>query len=80
VSGLKQGWAFAWRSLLAGELLVIIAHRPAIGVRLQGARDLSDASGVLGTMIVIFILGVLIDTAFSSADKRLRNAWGLTQR
>ena len=31
VAGLKQGWAFAWRSLMAGELLVIIADQPSIG-------------------------------------------------
>ncbi len=80
VSGLKQGWAFAWRSLLAGELLVIIAQRPALGVRLQGARELADASGVIGNMIVIFVIGVLADTAFSTLDRRLRRAWGLTQR
>jgi len=80
VSGLKQGWAFAWRSLLAGELLVIIASRPAIGVRLQGARELSDAAGVISNMIVIFVIGVLIDAAFSTADRRLRDAWGLTQQ
>jgi NitT/TauT family transport system permease protein len=79
VAGLKQGWAFAWRSLLAGELLVIIAHRPALGVRLQGMRELSDSSGVIGTMIVIFVLGVLADYVFSSADRRLRRAWGLDQ-
>ena len=31
VAGLKQGWAFAWRSLMAGELLVIIANHPSLG-------------------------------------------------
>ena len=35
VAGLKQGWAFAWRSLMAGELLVIVASQPSIGVRLS---------------------------------------------
>ncbi|MGH2583465.1 MAG: ABC transporter permease, partial [Dehalococcoidia bacterium] len=39
VAGLKQGWAFAWRSLMAGELLVIVANRPSLGVRLQFARE-----------------------------------------
>ena len=34
VAGLKQGWAFAWRSLMAGELLVIILGQPSIGVLL----------------------------------------------
>ncbi|MGC9669846.1 ABC transporter permease [Planosporangium sp. 12N6] len=79
VSGLKQGWAFAWRSLLAGELLVIIAHRPALGVRLQGLREQNDAVGVLSTMIVIFVLGVVADAVFSYADRRLRRSWGLDQ-
>ena len=40
VAGLKQGWAFAWRSLMAGELLVIIADQPSLGVQLQFAREL----------------------------------------
>ena len=39
IGGLKQGWAFAWRSLMAGELLVIIAVSQSIGVSLQIARD-----------------------------------------
>jgi NitT/TauT family transport system permease protein len=80
VSGLKQGWAFAWRSLLAGELLVIIAQRPALGVRLQFAREQSDSVAVLATMIVIFVIGLLADTIFSTLDRRLRHAWGLDQR
>ena len=37
VGGLKQGWAFAWRSLMAGELLVIDRQQPSIGVQLQNA-------------------------------------------
>ena len=36
VGGLKQGWAFAWRSLMAGELLVIIAGKPSIGFAAAG--------------------------------------------
>ena len=42
VGGMKQGWAFAWRSLMAGELLVIIAGHQSIGVLMQNARDFSD--------------------------------------
>ena len=45
VGGLKQAWAFAWRSLMAGELLVIVAAQPSLGARLQFARDVSDAEG-----------------------------------
>jgi len=77
VSGLKQGWAFAWRSLLAGELLVVIAKRPALGVRLAFAREQTDSAGLIATMIVIFAIGLLADYIFSTLDNRLRRAWGL---
>jgi NitT/TauT family transport system permease protein len=42
VAGLKQGWAFAWRSLMAGELLVIIANTSSIGVLLSNDQDQTD--------------------------------------
>ena len=38
VAGLRQGWAFAWRSLMAGELLVLIAGQPSLGVLLSPTR------------------------------------------
>src|SRR5204863_5579 len=58
VGGLKQGWAFAWRSLMAGELLVIVNHQASLGQQLQFARDLADAEQLLALMIVIFAIGV----------------------
>jgi len=77
VSGLKQGWAFAWRSLMAGELIVIVAHQPSLGQRLQFARDFSDAEQLLALMIVIFAVGIVFDSLFGLADRRIRLAWGL---
>lgn len=78
VSGLKQGWAFSWRSLMAGELLVIIAAQPSIGVKLQFAREFSDAPGLLSTMIVILVIGILIDLVFfGTLDREIRRRWGL---
>jgi NitT/TauT family transport system permease protein len=77
VAGLKQGWAFAWRSLLAGELLVIIAEKPSLGVRLQFSREFAQANDMIATMIVILLIGLLVDFAFTSADRRLRARWGV---
>lgn len=71
VAGLKQGWAFAWRSLMAGELLVIIAARPSIGVRLQFARELSDAAGLQAMMIVVLCIGLIVDGAVFGLTVRL---------
>jgi NitT/TauT family transport system permease protein len=80
VGGLKQAWAFAWRSLMAGELLVIIATQPALGVRLQLSRELNDAQGLLATMVVILVIGVVVDAVlFGRLDTAIRRRWGLLE-
>ncbi|MCX6421984.1 MAG: ABC transporter permease [Actinobacteria bacterium] len=77
VSGLTQGWAFAWRSLMAGELLVIIAEKPSLGAQLEFARQFSQASTLLATMIIILVVGMLVDALFSYASRSLRRSRGL---
>jgi NitT/TauT family transport system permease protein len=77
LGGLKQAWAFAWRSLMAGELLVIIANRPSLGVRLEQARQFSDAPALLAAMVVIFLIGMLVDSVFAVAGRSVNRRWGL---
>jgi NitT/TauT family transport system permease protein len=78
VAGLKQGWAFAWRSLMAGELLVIIANQPSLGVLLSTNQDQSDMASATAIIIVILVLGVIVDQLFGVADRGIRRRWGLT--
>jgi NitT/TauT family transport system permease protein len=79
-AGLKQGWAFSWRSLMAGELLVIIAKSRSLGFLLASNRELLDAPGLLATMIVILVIGIVVDALFfAQIEKRLRHRWGLDQ-
>jgi NitT/TauT family transport system permease protein len=78
VAGLKQGWAFAWRSLLAGELLVQIPGRFSLGERLEFARQFSDAPSLISVMIVILVIGILVDELlFGTADRAIRRRYGL---
>ncbi len=78
VAGMKQGWAFAWRSLMAGELLVIVPGRPSIGADLTFARELSDAEGLIAAMIVILIIGIAVDAlAFGKLERIIRRRRGL---
>jgi NitT/TauT family transport system permease protein len=78
VGGLKQGWAFAWRSLMAGELLKIIGTESSIGVRLQFARDNADAEGLMAAMLVILVIGIIVDAViFRALEVRVRRRWGL---
>ena len=79
VAGLKQGWAFAWRSLVAGELLVIIANQPSLGVLLSTDQDQADMQGATAIIIVILILGIIVDILFGVADRAIRRRWGLTR-
>ena len=77
ISGLKQGWAFAWRSLMAGELLVIVGSTASLGVRLDYARTMSDAPLLVAIMIVILIIGILVDAMFGVIERRVRRRRGL---
>jgi len=77
VAGLKQGWAFAWRSLMAGELLVIIAGQASIGVLLSNDQDQADMSSAISVMIVILVLGIVVDALFGQADLAIRKRRGL---
>ena len=78
VAGLRQGWAFAWRSLMAGELLVIIANQPSLGVLLSTDQDQADMQSATAIIIVILVIGILVHTLFSLADQAIRRRWGLT--
>lgn len=77
LAGLTQGWAFAWRSLMAGELLVIIAARPSLGASLEFARQFSQSGQLLATMIVILVIGMAVDGLFGWLTARLRARRGL---
>ncbi|MBA2700934.1 MAG: ABC transporter permease [Chloroflexi bacterium] len=80
VAGLKQGWAFAWRSLMAGELLVLIPGQRSIGAQLQFSREFSDAPGLIAVMIVILTIGIVVDVAlFSSLERAIRARRGLIE-
>ena len=78
VAGLKQGWAFAWRSLVAGELLVAIAGQPSLGILLSNDQDQADMQGATAIIIVILILGIIVDMLFGLGDRAIRRRWGLT--
>jgi sulfonate transport system permease protein len=78
VGGLKQGWAFAWRSLMAGELLVLIAHEPSIGVLLENDQNTNSAQAVIAIMIVVVLIGMVVDSLFGAVDRGIRRRRGIT--
>jgi NitT/TauT family transport system permease protein len=63
--------------LLAGELIVAIANRPSLGAFLANSRELGEPSYMLALMIAILLIGVIVDSAFSAADVRMRRRRGV---
>ena len=77
VSGMKQGWAFAWRSLMAAEIFVTILTGFGLGQLLQYGRELSAMDQVIGVMVVIVVIGLIADKAlFSPWERFLHRRWG----
>jgi len=75
VSGLKQGWAFAWRSLISGEMIFVSL---GLGQLLMMGRDLNDMSQVIAVMILIVAIGYIVDgLVFKTIERRLQHKWGL---
>ncbi|GAA4844133.1 ABC transporter permease [Kitasatospora terrestris] len=79
LAGLKQGWAFSWRSLMAAEL---IASSPDLGLGLgrylENQREFNDMSGVLLGIVLILVVGVAIDLLFfSPIERRVLRSRGL---
>jgi NitT/TauT family transport system permease protein len=77
ISGLKQGWAFAWRSLMAAEIYVTILTGFGLGYLLHYGRELNAMDQVIGVMLVIIWIGLLVDKiVFSPLERFLHRRWG----
>lgn len=77
LSGMRQGWAFAWRSLMAAELLSQ-SLKIGVGHLLSTGRDLNDMPMVLGMVAVILALGVAVDfIVFVPLERVIARRWGV---
>lgn len=77
VSGMKQGWAFAWRSLMAAEIYVTILTGFGLGHLLHYGRELNAMEQVIGIMFVIVVIGLAADKVlFSPWERFLHRRWG----
>ena len=77
VTGMKQGWAFAWRSLMAAEIYVTILTGFGLGHLLHYGRELNAMEQVIGVMLAIVLIGLLADRLlFSPWERFLHTRWG----
>lgn len=81
LSGMKQGWAFAWRSLMAAEIYVTILTGFGLGHLLHYGRELNAMDQVIAIMLVIVLIGLLADKLlFEPWERAMHRRWGTGQR
>jgi NitT/TauT family transport system permease protein len=79
-TSLRQGFSFAWRSLMGAELILVVAGRyhRGLGFLLQTGRDTSDISQVIAVMIVMVVIGMLADRwVFARIQSGVQARFGL---
>ncbi len=79
LGGLKQGWAFSWRSLMAAEIIAAGATMGfGLGSMLNQGRELADMTVVMSAILLILAVGILIELlVFAPVEKRLLQRRGL---
>jgi NitT/TauT family transport system permease protein len=76
ITGLQQAWGFAWKALMAAELIVTAAQATGLGHLL--ARDQSEVPALLAVLAVIVAIGVAVDyLVFGRLDRHIRRKRGL---
>ena len=79
VAGLRQGWAFSWRSLMAAELIVVGGRLGfGLGALLDQGRQLSDTSVVIAAILLILVVGIAVELLFfAPLERRILLSSGL---
>jgi NitT/TauT family transport system permease protein len=76
VAGLQQAWGFAWKSLMAGELIVTGVQATGLGRLL--AENQQDVPALLAAVAVIVAIGTAVDyLVFNQLDRHVRARRGL---
>ena len=74
LTGLKQGWAFSWRSLMAAEL---IANSPQLG---QGLGQYPENGRSLNDMPTVMLVGIGVEPlVFRPLERGVLRARGLSE-
>ena len=76
-SSLRQGFSFAWRSLMGAELIFMVSGH-GVGYLLHQGREFSDIAQVVGVMMVMVMVGMLLDrSAFAPLERQVHRRFGL---
>ena len=79
LSGLKIGWAFAWRTLIAAELVFGVSARSGgLGWYIFEAREELNTATVFAGLLMIILIGLLVEAVlFRAIEVRTVQRWGM---
>ncbi len=79
LAGLKIGWAFAWRTLIAAELVFGVSSRSGgLGWYIFEARSELDTARVFSGLLAVILIGLLVESViFRAIEKRTVQRWGM---
>jgi NitT/TauT family transport system permease protein len=81
IAGLKTGWAFGWRTIIAAELVFGVAGGGGgLGYFINESRYFMHTSDVFAGLVTIAAIGIALDLAFSALERRTVVKWGMKER
>ncbi len=79
LTGLKIGWAFAWRTLIAAELVFGVSSRSGgLGWFIFENRNQLETADVFAGLTMVIIIGLLVESViFRTIETRTVRKWGM---
>ena len=79
-SGIKMGWARAWRGLISAEMLFGSGGSKGIGYYITDRRTNMDIAGVFATILVIILIGLVVEYGvFRTIENHTFKKWGMSR-
>lgn len=78
ISGLKTGWAFGWRTIIAAELVFGVAGgEGGVGFFINDARYFLRTPDIFAGLVTIALIGIALDLLFSALERKTVIKWGM---
>jgi NitT/TauT family transport system permease protein len=79
LTGLKIGWAFAWRTLIAAELVFGVASgKGGLGWFIYESRTVLDIAAVFAGLLTVIVIGLVVENlVFRLIERRTVRKWGV---
>jgi len=79
LTGLKVAWAFAWRTLIAAELVFGVASgKGGLGWFIYESRTVLDIPAVFAGLLTVIVIGLVVENlGFRLIERRTVRRWGV---